>query len=193
LSWCTRERWELLQASQRRIEQRYQSSLLIEPDRSLPVAWPVLGGPLLFLVSEFTGCRSLMVRQMVHLKTCSSLGQRTSEPQVMQFPVAKSLLTPFLLCPWMAGFFCLSIGPSPSESESQWAPWLGCLAFFLLPPPENKEGNGWLIDRLWLGRFGRDGWRSDSEELESAGELTFSERSGRVQAGLTDLPWLWEA
>jgi len=34
------------------------------------------------------GSRSLIVKQMVHLKTLSSLVHRTCEPDVMQFPFA---------------------------------------------------------------------------------------------------------
>jgi hypothetical protein len=48
---------------------------------------------------------------------------------------------------------------SSSESSEK----SGC--FFLL---ENKEGNGWLMDLEWFGRRGLEGWKSDSEELESA-------------------------
>lgn len=106
-----------------------------------------------------------MVTQTVHLKTFSSRGQRTREPQVMQLPVAKSLLPPLvppLLCVvlLLPGGFVMT-GASSSESVL----WEVSGRFFLL---ENSEGNGWLMERECVGRRGRLGWKSDSEELESA-------------------------
>lgn len=79
----------------------------------------------------------------VHLKTLSSRGQRTSEPQVMQLPVAKSLLPPVvppLLWVFPGGF--VMTGASSSESDSKGARGSG--RFFLL---ENNEGKGWLMER----------------------------------------------
>ena len=60
-----------------------------------------------------------MVRQMVHRKSCSSLGQRTSEPHAMHVPLTKSLLAAGL-CPGMLGF--LGFGMLASSSESALLP-----------------------------------------------------------------------
>jgi hypothetical protein len=85
---------------------------------------------------------------MVHLKTLSSLGHRTSEPHVMQFPVAKSLLP--VAAPCLDPFTCvfplgLIIWPPPlAESESEPpVPALFCRFFFV----EKRDGKGWLMDR----------------------------------------------
>lgn len=112
---------------------------------------------------------------MVHLNTASSLGQRTNEPQVMQWPVAKSLLPaeePFRWPCIGGGGGCFEPKASPggasapdSELESS-RPGAGRdLFFFLL---EKRDGNGWLTERVWWGREGRlRGWRCPSDELES--------------------------
>lgn len=115
-----------------------------------------------------------MVTQTVHLKTRRSRGQRTRALQVMQLPVAKSRL-PLLMSPllwplgWEAGLFTGTVISSSDESDrSGWSRrWrcCCCCCFFLL---ENRDGNGWLMDREWVGRRGLEGWKSDSEELESA-------------------------
>ena len=138
-------------------------------------------------MSEPPGCvpdwTSLIVRHTVHLKTLSSMGQRTSEPHVIQFPVAKFLFAPpaALIPPRCCGLpCCFGIRPSWSvESESSGLSPTGSRFFFLL---ENKDGNGWLIERECCGRAGRvaaplpcdadfetdgRGWISESEELES--------------------------
>ncbi len=120
------------------------------------------------------GFKSLMVMQMVHLNICSSLGQRTSDPHVMQRPVAKSLLPaeePFRWWPRIGGglplAFDVGSGPSAPESDSDSSgPRLGPDLFFLLD--EKSAGNGWLTERMWRGRDGwLRGWRSSSDELES--------------------------
>lgn len=110
----------------------------------------------------------MMVMQMVHLNVCSSLGQRTNDPQVMQRPVAKSLLPTEEPLRWfrIKGGFTFKPGPSTPDSESE-SPWavVGLALFFLL---EKSEGNGWLTERTWRGRSGwLRGWRSSSDELES--------------------------
>lgn len=78
---------------------------------------------------------------MVHLKTCRSLGQRTRDPHVIQFPVLKSLLPTEepVLCPLVCGRLELETGGASSESESEF--FLGMLLdfFFLI---ENNEGKG---------------------------------------------------
>lgn len=132
-----------------------------------------------------TSPKSLMVKHIVHLKTFRSLGQRTNELHVIQFPVAKPLLwppAPFLSLRWRDLPLVLIIEPSSSvESESSSPPSPTRPCFFFLP--ENSEGNGWLIDRECCGRGGltaspcdvevetgieERGWMSESEELESA-------------------------
>ena len=122
--------------------------------------------------SRLRGVKSLMVMQMVHRNNCRSLGQRTSEPQVMQRPVAKSVLptdAPFRW-PRIGGGLPLTLNPgsSPSAPESDSessAPGTGSAFFFLL---EKSDGNGWLTERMWRGREGwLRGWRSSSDELES--------------------------
>ncbi len=62
--------------------------------------WGWRASPSPSLISGPVGWRSLVVKHMVHLKTLSSLGHRTIEPQVMQSPVAKSLPArlPLFLC-----------------------------------------------------------------------------------------------
>lgn len=77
-----------------------------------------------------------MVAQTVHLKTFSSLGHRTRESQVMQFPVTKSRLPPAML-PFLWDFPWIGRGGRwSSESESEAGLMLG--RFFL----ENRDGNG---------------------------------------------------
>lgn len=114
------------------------------------------------------GIRSLTVVQMVHLNTFKSLGHRTREPHVMQFPVAKSLLPagPPLL--WVFAV-CRDMAVSSSvKSRSGGGPVLESCLFFL---PLNNEGKGWLIEREWPGwrglGLGLGGWNSESESLES--------------------------
>lgn len=113
----------------------------------------------------------LIVRQMEHLKSWRSLGQRTSDPHVIHRPVLKSLLPGDE--PWRRGRVWWGrlgacIGPASSvgsESELSAAIWL---VFFFRP--ENSEGKGWLKERLWWGRegfWGRRGWISWSDELDS--------------------------
>ena len=90
----------------------------------------------------------------------------------MQRPVIQSLLPtdePFR-CPRGGGGLPPTIGEAPlSASESVPKPsaaTVGADFFFLL---ENSEGNGWLMERVWRGCEGRfEGWRSSSEELDSA-------------------------
>lgn len=105
---------------------------------------PLCPSPL--LASSVAGCKSLIVKQTVHLNTFKSFGQRTIESQVMHLPVFKSLSGTFCL-----GVFVLyaafrtatgDIRSSSVESKPDTAadsPW----RFF----PENSDGNGWLIER----------------------------------------------
>lgn len=101
--------------------------------------------------------------QMVHLKTLRSLGHRTREPQVMQFPVAKSLLPagpPRVWDGFRAWFLgaCRGIAASSSVKPKSGggAPTELCLFFLLL----KREGKGWLIERVcWGRRAGLDGGR----------------------------------
>lgn len=113
----------------------------------------------------------LIVRQMEHLKSWRSLGQRTSDPHVIHLPVLKSLLPGDE--PWRWGRVCWGrlregMGPASSvgsESELSAAIWL-----VLFLRPENSEGKGWLKERLCVGRegfWGRRGWISWSDELDS--------------------------
>lgn len=111
------------------------------------------------------------MRQRVHLKTLSPLGQRDSAPHVMQFPEANSFspsglgwegAEPNGCC---AGAFDLEPGPRPSisasESESESKSSCAFLLddLFLLG---RRDGNGWLMERPWLGgrasRPGRCEW-----------------------------------
>ena len=113
-----------------------------------------------------------MVRQMVHLNTWSSRGQRTRQPHVMQLPVLKSLLPPVEKpgrWPRVGGLAlvlaAVETEPASSPEDSSTAIWPDF--FFLL---ENSEGKGWLMERAWRGRCGgwALGWRSWSSELESS-------------------------
>jgi len=125
------------------------------------------------------GCKSFMVKHIVHLNTCSSLGHRTKEPQVMQCPVAKSLLPEFCpffcerwdwCCSLLFGFDIRASSSVESESsESSDVCLTGCF-FFLLA----NSGKGWLSDRPCRGMAGLEGAlgfegcsRSSSEELET--------------------------
>lgn len=111
-----------------------------------------------------------MVMHIVHLKTLSSLGQRTRDAHVMQFPVAKSLLPdgPPLLCVVLK--LCLA-GIMPASSvlpSSADGPGVVCLL------PLKSDGKGWLMERACCGRrwgsgrlMGGGSSYSESEELES--------------------------
>jgi hypothetical protein len=62
--------------------------------------------------------------------------------------------------------FSFGVGPASSvDSESEESATIWVDFFFLL---ENNDGNGWLMDREWAGRWGRRGCRSSSDELEPA-------------------------
>lgn len=130
--------------------------------------------------------------QMVHLKTLRSLGHRTSDPHVMQFPVAKSLLPagPPRVCVLVVGR-----GGGGRTASSSTKPRSGgspptelCLFFFL---PLKSEGKGWLIERECCGR--RDlrrecsAWKSASESLESAWALEMSKRLPRDGDSVADV------
>lgn len=127
-----------------------------------------------------------MVTQMVHLKTLSSLGQRTKEPHVMQFPVENSLLAaPLPLCIPVEGAlpFCPTIPlPRPGESESvsdSKSATAGALFFGAFFLEENSDGKGWLLERPWLaGLFDvAAGRASESEVFDSAWNCEVSKRS----------------
>lgn len=98
-------------------------------------------------LSTLIGTKSLMVMQMVHLKTFNSLGHFTSEAHVIQLPVAKSLL--------MEGFprlcvctgLLLGAGPPVALSTST----EGFEAEPCLLRPLKSDGNGLLMEREWFG------------------------------------------
>lgn len=113
-----------------------------------------------------------MVTQRVHLKTLSPLGHLDSAPHVMQLPEAYSL-SPSGGRAYdgpgpCTGAFDLEPGPRPSisasesesESKSSWT-----LVFPCEPRLVGKrEGNGLLIDRLWLDDLGGGGGRFTTDE-----------------------------
>ena len=100
------------------------------------------------------------MRHTVHLKTLSPFGQRTNEPHVIQFPVAKSFV------PTSAGFSRLRLSilsTSSMESDSSTSAALSvCFFFFFLRAKRDANGNGWLMERPCRGLCGR---KSESEEL----------------------------
>lgn len=121
-----------------------------------------------------TGTKSLIVMQMVHLKTFKSLGHLTNEAQVMQLPVAKSLLPAGLPLLCLLGPCPYSEPPSPAAMSVSIIGPPAELCFFLLL---NKDGNGLLTERECLGLwfFACCGAKSESEELESACTCTLLE------------------
>lgn len=99
-----------------------------------------------------------MVEQMVHLNTFRSLGHLTSDEQVMQLPVAKSLLLA-AEAPGLGCFPVLAPAMTPASSPSTLRSGAGrlvesCLLFLVL----KSEGKGLLIERACWGREvrGRD-------------------------------------
>ena len=118
----------------------------------------------------------LAVRHTVHLRVPSSLGHRMSEPQVMQFPEAKSLVEwrtcPPRFCRAFCGLWWPVLLVSPSlVSESQPDGHSIVVSGLLFLMTEKRDGKGLLMERAWRGlaaRFpGFEGW-SESEELESS-------------------------
>lgn len=100
-----------------------------------------------------SGFKSLMVMQIVHLKTDSSFGHLTRLAHVMQLPVVRSAGPG-------AGFFAVEEGwrwaaagglgaqlPDTLPRET-WPDGSGRPVFFFLPREEKSAGNGWLIERL---------------------------------------------
>ena len=103
---------------------------------------------------------------IVHLNSWSSLGQRTSDPHVIHFPVAISLLPdddPFL-CVLVCGLLSWGIGPASSSGSESVSFRASALDFFFLL--ENSEGKGLLMERVWRGLLGFCGCKPSSEELE---------------------------
>jgi hypothetical protein len=94
-----------------------------------------------------------MVVQMAHLNTSNPFGHLTSDPQTIQFPVAKSLLA---FCGGGLADLEVWLGTTtPSSGTSAleaWPPAGFCHCF--LPP--NKEVKGWLTDRECRERRSED-------------------------------------
>jgi hypothetical protein len=84
-----------------------------------------------------------MVTHTAHLNTFSSRGHRTSEPHIMQFPVAKpcppSVPVLRFMSPWPLPSNPVETPSSLEESDSSKLTAIRLVLFFL---PENNEGNG---------------------------------------------------
>lgn len=111
----------------------------------------------------------MIVRHTVHLKTFSSRGHRTSEPHVMQFPVAKIWLP--LLLDFFRNVGCgrgRSVPPDVfSQSVVESDPTFTALLCFFFRP-KNSDGKGWLMERPCRGCCGRLEASSESDELDPA-------------------------
>jgi hypothetical protein len=105
-----------------------------------------------------------MVVQMVHLNTSNPFGHLMSDPQTIQFPVAKSLLA---LCGCVLADLKVWLGnTAPVSGTSALDGWpLAGFCHCFLPP--KKEVRGWLTDRECRERRSKDGdgCISDSDGL----------------------------
>lgn len=109
--------------------------------------------------------------QMPHLNTIKSLGHLIIDAQVMQFPVAKSLL-PLGPAPPRLWFAPVRDVLDTSSIPRRSSGWLASGTWPLLFPP-NIDVKGWLIERECCTRSDRalvirGIWVSESEELDSS-------------------------
>lgn len=140
-----------------------ESGGCIDEDGPGLVSWRCLEAWL----SRLIGTKSLMVMQMVHLKTFNSFGHFTSEAHVIQLPVAKSLLLEGL--PLLCVFTCLLFGAGPPfalSTSTEGFEAEPCLLRLL-----KSDGNGLLMERECFDLRPRfcceDDSASESDELGS--------------------------
>lgn len=89
-----------------------------------------------------------MVKQVVHLNTFRSWGQRTIELQVVQLPVigCREVEGIFLLADLCAYLLLLDGVYNPSSDEDISS--CRCCALLSGRLPPKSDGNGWLSDRV---------------------------------------------